>query len=338
MEPEECELSTGERIFIHLYRPEDAPGICLLFQAVYGDKYPVKRFYKPEELAEALDTGENYSVVARKENGDIIGHMALFRAAPYPGLYECGAGLVLPEYRQEGINQLMLYCVYERLAAELGIAETWGEAVCNHVYMQKTVRRYKHIETALEIDLMPAETYAKEKSSSGRVTSLSAFRSHISRPHTVYLPTVYEKALRSIYSELDDRRTIEVCGGTPPAGTCSRAAWEVFEFPGVVRIAVTAIGEDFESYFNGLENEILTGKIKVVQVSVNLGCPWVGRAVEALRGRGYFIGGILPRWFDEDALLMQKIVGRPNWEGIHLFSDWARELLRIVKNDWEKVA
>ncbi|MGO8944316.1 MAG: hypothetical protein ACLQJ7_11670 [Syntrophobacteraceae bacterium] len=338
IEPYECELSIGERIFIHLYRPEDAPGICRLFQTVYGGNYPVKRFYKPEELAEALDTGENYSVVARKESGDITGHMALFRSAPYPGLYECGAGLVLPEYRQEGINQWMLYYVYELLAPGLGIAGTWGEAVCNHVYMQKTVRRYNHIETGLEIDLMPSETYAKEKSSSGRVTSLIAFRSYVPRPHTVYLPPVYEKALRSIYSELDDRRTMEVCGDTPPAGTCSRASWEVFEFPGVIRIAVTAVGEDFESYFNGLEDEILTGKIKVVQVSVNLGCPWAGRAVKVLRGRGYFIGGILPRWFDEDALLMQKIVGRPDWEGIHLFSDRAGEILGIVRKDWEEVA
>src|SRR5208337_3316838 len=146
VEPDECELAPGERIFIHLFRSEDAPGIGRLFRAVYGDSYPVKRFYNPEELAEALETGENYSVVARTQSGDIIGHMALFRSSPYPGLYECGAGLVLPEYRQGGINQLMLYYVYERLAPELGIAETWGEAVCNHVYMQKTVRRYKHIE------------------------------------------------------------------------------------------------------------------------------------------------------------------------------------------------
>lgn len=337
IEPDECELSSGERIFIHLYRPEDAPGICRLFQAVYGDHYPVKRFYKPEELAEALDAGENYSVVARKENGDITGHMALFRSSPYPGLYECGAGLVLPEYRQEGINALLLYHVYERLVPELGVAETWGEAGCNHVYQQKTVRRYKHIETGLEIDLMPAETYAKEKSASGRVASLVVFRSYVPRPHTVYLPPVYEKALRSIYSELDDRRTIDVCGDTPPAGICSRASLEVFEFPQVARIAVAAIGEDFESYFNGLENEILTGKIKVIQVSLNLACRWAGRAVEVLRGRGYFIGGILPRWFDDDALLMQKILGRPDWESIHLFTDWAGEILRIVRNDWEEV-
>ena len=338
IEPDECELSSGERIFIHLYRPEDAPGICRLFQAVYGDNYPVKRFYKPEELAEALDAGENYSIVARKENGDIIGHMALFRSSPYPGLYECGAGLVLPEYRQGGINQLMFYYLFERLAPELGVAETWGEAVCNHVYIQKTCQSNKHIETGLEIDLMPAETYAKEKSSSGRVASLLVFRSYVPRPHTVYLPPVYEKALRSIYSALDDRRTIEVCGDTPPAGICSGASLEVYEFPQVARIAVTAIGEDFESYFNGLENEILTGKIKVIQVSVSLACPWAGSAVEVLRARGYFISGILPRWFDDDALLMQKILGRPDWEGIHLFSERAGEMLGIVRNDWERVS
>jgi hypothetical protein len=34
---------------------------------------------------------------------------------------------------------------------------------------------------------------------------------------------------------------------------------------------------------------------------------------------------------------MQKIVGRPDWEGIHLLSERAAEILRIVRNDWEEV-
>ncbi len=147
IEPDECELTTGERIFIHLFRPEDAPGIGKLFQAVYGDGYPVKRFYNPEELAEALEKEENYSVVARTQSGDIIGHMGLFRSAPFAGLYETGGGLVLPEYRKAGINILMLDHVYQRLVPSLGLEETWGEAVCNHVFMQKTVARQKHVET-----------------------------------------------------------------------------------------------------------------------------------------------------------------------------------------------
>jgi hypothetical protein len=128
------------------------------------------------------------------------------------------------------------------------------------------------------------------------VASLLVFRSYIPRPHTVYLPPVYENALRFLYSGLDDQRTLDLSRADRPASIASHATFEVFDFPGVARIAVRAIGGDFESYFNGLENKILTGKIKVIQVSVNLACPWAGDAVEALRARSYFIGGILPRF------------------------------------------
>lgn len=103
IEPDECRLPNGEVLSIHLFRPEDSPGIGKLFRTVYGENYPVKHFYSPEGLARALESGENYSVVARTKAGDIIGHVALCRSTPYPGLYECGAGLVLPEYRNGGL-------------------------------------------------------------------------------------------------------------------------------------------------------------------------------------------------------------------------------------------
>ena len=213
----------------------------------------------------------------------------------------------------------------------------WRTAVCNHVYMQKAVKRHKHVETGLEVDLMPAETYTKEKSSTGRVASLAVFRCYIPKPHSVYLPPVYEDALRRIYSGLDDRRTLALSTEDWPDGTTSRGALQVFDFAQVARIAVSAIGADFEPFFNGLEGEILARKIKVIQVSLNLACPWVRRAVEVLRGLGYFIGGILPRWLNDDALLMQKIMCMPGWDGIHLFSDRAGEILNIVRKDWEEV-
>ncbi len=338
VEADEYELSSGERLFIHIFRPEDARGIGQLFQAVYGDSYPVRRFYEPEQLDAALDAGENYSMVARKEDGDVIGHMALFRSSPYDGLYEAGAGLVLPEFRKAGINEMLLSHAYERIAPGLGLVEVWGEAVCNHVAMQKAVLRHKHVETGLEVDLMPAQTYAKEKSASGRVASLLVFRSFIPRPHTVYLPTAYEDTLQFLYSGLDDRRTLAASREKPPADLLSRASTEVFDFAQVARVAVDTIGEDFGPYLSRLENERIPAGIKVIQVWVNLACPWVGHAVGVLRGRGYFIGGVLPRWFDDDGLLMQKIIGRPDWEGIDLFSERAQKILQVVRNDWERVA
>jgi hypothetical protein len=44
----------------------------------------------------------------------------------------------------------------------------------------------------------------------------------------------------------------------------------------------------------------------------------------------------LPRGFDVDGMLMQKITGRPNWEGIQIFFDRAKKILELIKKDWER--
>ena len=251
-ETEVFKLDTAEEVFVHLFRRDDAPGIGRLFRAVYGEKYPVKHFYDPALLMEAFEKGESYSIVARTGRGDIIGHMGLFRSSPSPRLYECGAGLVLPEYRKAGINHMMIQHVYEKMAAHIGMVEVWGEAVCNHEYMQKTVLHYKHVETGIEVDLMPAETYTKEKSSSGRVSSVVVFRAYVLKPHTVYIPPVYDSALRFLYSGLDDDRTLENGHLQPPAEIRSHASSRVFGFARVARVGVDSIGAEFDSYWEGI--------------------------------------------------------------------------------------
>jgi GNAT superfamily N-acetyltransferase len=336
-EPEEHDTGAGERVVVSLFRPEDGPGIARLFRAVYGDGYPVRTFYDPAALMKAFESGESYSVAARKAGGEVIGHVALFRSSPYPNLYEAGAGLVLPEYRKEGINRLLLTHLYDKIAPGLGVEEVWGEAVCNHITMQKAVQHYRHVETGLEVDLMPAEAYETEKSASGRVASLLCFRAYQAGHHSVYLPPIYEKDLRYLYSGLDDLRNLAVSNEELPDGVFSHATSQTFEFARVVRIAVERIGVDFESYWHALENDILLTDVRVVQVWLNLACPCVGHAVSVLRDGGYFFGGLLPRWFDDDGLLMQKIIGRPDWEGIHLFSDRAGDILGMVRSDWEQV-
>jgi hypothetical protein len=44
---------------------------------------------------------------------------------------------------------------------------------------------------------------------------------------------------------------------------------------------------------------------------------------------------VLPRWYDSDGLLMQKTMARPHWEDIQIFSDPARRVADIVRQDWE---
>jgi hypothetical protein len=44
----------------------------------------------------------------------------------------------------------------------------------------------------------------------------------------------------------------------------------------------------------------------------------------------------LPRWFDEDGILMQKLICAPDFEGIRLHSERSHKILEMVRQDWER--
>ncbi len=339
MEADNKEQTTDseEQIEVDLFCPADAKGIVDLFRAVYGEGYPIKVFYDEKGLTDANADGEYYSIVARADSGRVVGVQHLYRSAPYKSLYEAGAGLVLKEYRQFGVNKRMLDFVFNKWVPKQGTIEhTFGEAVCNHPYMQRVVSQMGHVETALEIALMPAEAYDKEQSASGRVAALLIFRCYKSKPHGVFLPPAYEKELRWIYLRLDDSRDLSLGEKSLPANLSSKAEMTVFDFAKVARIAIYEMGDDLADCLTNLENQALAQKAVVIQVWVKLSDPWSGEAVDILRNKGYFFGGVLPRWFDEDGLLMQKLVCDPGFDGIQLYSDEAKEILSMVKADWAR--
>ncbi len=327
--------SGEEHIEVRGFRPELAQGIGDLFRAVYGEGYPIKLFYDTKALTEANAAGQYHSVVACTAAGKVVGVQHLFRSAPHPRLYETGAGLVLPEYRKLGIiTRLMQYTLEELAPRQPNIETTFGEAVCNHMHMQKIVRLFSHVETALEIALMPSEAYTTEGSASGRVAALMVFRTFKSRPQTVFLPRAYEQQLRFIYSELDDVRELVLADRELPGDERSEAEMTVFDFAKVARIAVHHTGGDFPNCIDTLEKQAAAQNVVVIQVWVKVSVPWVGAVVDILRGKGYLFGGALPRWFGDDGLLMQKLLVPPNFEDIVLYSDRAKRILDMVRDDW----
>jgi len=319
------------------FRPEDAAGIVNLFRSVYGEGYPIRVFYDEKELTEANAAGQYYSIVARNMSGQVVAVLHLFRSAPNNNLYETGAGLVDREYRKLGVNKEMLgFALNGWAPRQNNIEETFGEAVCNHTHMQRTVATFRHVETALEVALMPAKAYVAERSARGRVAALLVFRCYKPKPHTVYLPQQYQRELQFLYSALDDTRSFEIADDDLPRGQLSQGTVTVFDFAKVARIAMDATGPDLEHCLEKLEKQARDRKVVVFQVWLKLGSPCVGSAVDILRRRGYYIGGILPRWFDEDGLLMQKLLVDPDFDAIQLHSDRAKEILAIVKKDWER--
>ncbi len=324
---------------IGYFRPEDAEGIVSLFKAVYGDGYPIRLFYDPQAIIAANEAGEYYSIVARTDAGQVIGVIHLYRSAPFQNIYESGVGLVLKEYRNAGVNtRLMKYLYEEFVPQKETIEELFGEAVCNHVFIQKEEKRFKHIEMGLEVALMPAAAYTKEKSAFGRVATLDCFRCYKPKPHLIYVPKAYEKELRWLYSRLDDTREIELSDikAKAPKDTASRIEMKFFDFAQVARFMVHEIGDDFTEVLRNMEAQAIVKQAVVLQVCLNSTTPWITSVVNMLRDRGYFFGGALPRWFDNDGLLMQKVRCSPDFEDIVLDSDDAEKLLEIIQEDWER--
>lgn len=331
------DIEPGQQWEIDLFRTEDAEGVVRLFRSVYGAGYPVKTYVETQRLIEENAARRIISSVARTARGDIVGHNALFNSAAHPGTYESGAGAVHAAYRGgKGIFTRMVDHGLEVAATLDSINAVFCEPVCNHVFSQKLTEKAGFVLRALEVDLMPAAAYTKEASAAGRVAAFLTFRTFHPRPHAVYLPAAYRDVLAFLYEGLDDQREPRLSEADIGPGTLSDIRPEVFDFAGVARVAVHQVGEDFAPKLAQLETQVQTQAIQVIQVWLDLACPWVGRAVEILRGRGFFLGGILPRWFDSDGMLMQKILKRPDWEGICLHGERAAQILKRVRQDWER--
>ncbi len=323
-----------EPFYVDSFRPEDAEGLVRLFHEVYGDGYPIRLFYDPEAIIAANRDGRYLSIIARTDSGKVIGATQLYHSAPYKGLYESGMGLVQMEYRNAGVYGAFLsYVLNEYVTKNPHIEEIFGELVCNHVYSQKVVVNFGSVETAIEVALMPAEAYAAEKSASGRVATVDAFRCYVSKPHRVFIPTVYNTILRRIYERLDDQRDLVISEAAIPDTAMTKADLNVFDFARVGRMSFPGIGGDFASRLRELEDQARSQNVIVFQAWLNLTEAWVGQAVDILRDRGYFFGGALPRWFDGDGLLMQKLECPPDFENIVLNSDFAKELLAFIQAD-----
>ncbi len=336
MEEQDRPIQTRDdhTVVIGFFRPEDAPGIAALFRAVYGEHYPIRIYYDPEALIRANAGGDCCSIVARNESGQVVGATHAVRSSPYKGIYESAAGLVLGTYRNQGINNRLQWFLFYRWAPTIpGIAGIFGEPVCQHIHLQKNWHELGAVEVGLEVALMPANAYQDKKEGQDRVACMAAYWPVVHRPHRVYLPDVYAKALGFLYSGLNEERAFSPSVEALPTDRRTERRIKIFDFASIVRVTFQETGADLQESVEKMEGEARCSGVKVIQVWLKLGLPWVGAAVDVFRANGYFLGGLLPRWFDKDGLLMQKLFCPPEWEGIQVYTERAERIFEIVRKD-----
>ncbi len=330
---------TNDTYIVEPFKPADAEGVSRLFSEVYGDRYPVRTVYEPDQLIAASRGGRYFPFCVHDRSGKVIGYGALNSSAPFRGIYEFVQGVVSPDCQGGGIGTLLFEFV-EKYMPTLPHCEVYfGEAVCNHIHTQKAGALIKTIETGIEVDLLPGNQYGKRDDAPVRVAAVDMFRTFVPKPQVVYVPAVYDEIARYIYGGFDDSRTIRNAAG-PETGTgpLTQMSVSAFESAHVARISVPVVGPDFMEQFNK-EQEMLAGRdIRVIQAWLNISRPVAAAMTEELRRHGYFFGAFCPRWFDEDCVLMQRIIGDPDWDHIHLYSGRSGKILEFIRSDWKETA
>jgi hypothetical protein len=170
---------------------------------------------------------------------------------------------------------------------------------------------------------MPAEP-------EGRVSTLLCFLPLKDSRANLLLPRRYRGILEEIYETLGVERHFDTASEEEePAepGVCGvlRNAQA-----GLLRLTVQTIGLDLPKQ--------LRQEAAVMQLILPLDSPYLDFAVVEARDAGFFIAGLLPAWSVTDALLLQRLAAPPDWDRIALQSDFAKQLLEVIKVDTEAVA
>lgn len=326
-----------QEIEIDFFRIEDAPGITRLFRQVYGEGYPIGTYYNPDQLVEENASGHLISCVARTSAGEVVGHNALVLLDPVTHLYENAAGAVLSTFRGQAIFPRLFEHTIVHTSKRFPVEGIIGEPVTNHTHLQKMCLQLNFKESGLEVDLMPAAAYGVAGGESRRVSVLLGYFMHKAMPQTVFLPQVYQDELDYLYAGLDLERTFAPSEKILSAEGDSQGSITLFEMAQVARIRMATLGADFDPFIGRLEHEALEKGITVWQIWLPLTSPFAAAATDILRGRGYFLGGVLPCFAAGDGLLMQKVSQEPDWQAIQLFTERAKKIGEMVRRDWQSV-
>ena len=109
-----------------------------------------------------------------------------------------------------------------------------------------------------------------------------------------------------------------------------------FDAAGVARCRVGRAGRDLGERVDELLATLEKDGYAPAQFFVDLGAAHCGAVVDTLRRRGFSLGGLLPVWFGSDGLLMQKHWVDPDFDGLKIYSERARRIIDLVRQDYEK--
>jgi hypothetical protein len=153
------------------------------------------------------------------------------------------------------------------------------------------------------------------------------------KPQTIYLPAPYAEILPKIYERGQRKRRYAPAAQALPETGETAYARTLIAGAGLLRVSVKEAGQDLPEVVEGLVQEYRSAGAEVFQVFLPLDQPWVGSATEVLNRKGFFFAAVVPRWFDADGLMLQRLVKTTQYDAMHIDSDFSKDLLKFIIQD-----
>ena len=307
-----------------------------IFRSVYGDSFPVPYVYQPKMLVKELQSARLSAALAFDEKGQPAGYVSVFHSAPNVRLWEAGNFVVVPAYRKSDVADLLVAAVNTDgfLYAATDSDGVFREAVCCHYYSQVSGIKSGQADFALALDQLDGPSFKDNLAGSARVSCVLNFSEGSPPRQPVLIPAVYETMLDRLFLQLRPRvRSVSVAS-LPQDDSATRWGDHYYESVQTWKVAVWEVGSDWPVFTADLLAEAKRRRVISLQITLNMACPFIGAAVEALRAQDFFFGGLAPRWFDADGLLLQQVFGyETEYDRTKLYSPMAKELLSFIRAD-----
>jgi RimJ/RimL family protein N-acetyltransferase len=317
---------------------QEIPRLIECVRRCYGDSYPFSAIYDKNKLSSLLEDKLMYSVIAKLDNGEVVGHCALTYDGAQNTTPELGKMLVDPIYRGHGIAEEMVKeCV--EIARVTSMPGIWAECVTNHPHSQHELIVFDAKETGLFIgDIPPTLSMQGLKNfADTRMSLLTYYLPLLDQSHDIFLPLKHQNHLRELAQGLNLKRTIihsEMIGqGKTILDVVVNSSIQT------ANITIQKIGDDLNTLVTNELRGMQTLKLASVYIDLPIEQAAASNAYLELEALGFFWGSWLPNYNqNKDTLRLQKIYQDVNVDEIICAREQGEAVKKYVISEWQRVS
>ena len=316
---------------VRFMKPNEGVSLARCFYKAYGYSYD-DYVYFPEKFKELLKRGQQKSIVAVTEEGDIAGHIAIISDNKELPVLKIGQVSVNPEFNEEEVFTEMLKSSLS-YAKENNIAGLYYEADLSIAYLSKAILKLGGIETGFLLSNIQ-EDKKHLKDEKGRSSSVIYYlktgeeEEEIVYPPFNHIPVIEKiykraglkrktkKALRKVLLTLPEQAKVDV---------------KVLSDSSAAFIRISEYGQDIKDLVRVRLKELCHNKIDCIYIDLPLSHPATANVCYSLEFLRFFPAGVIPGSFAGDVLRLQYLNNISICpEEISVYSEEGKELFDYV--------